>query len=545
MSRFIQPAVHREQHGGRYVHLADCMALAKIAELRDSLKGKLWTKSEIAARRFEPGSPQYKRMRGRLYETLHKRGIPRAGAVSTEDLIANCKDMIARGKLGLSLEKKLFALHRETAVRSERTLCDEMDWGLPGELKARDLKLYLDNWDKPEYAGHPDLDTLREIGVNVAFQPGWRARFGASRHGNSGKKRKRKRQPHVAHSPGGPHEGGGRQAFPPPGSATDAAAPENCAQKNAAEPVKSAIKKPRFGRRLRFSALALICSLAMSAAGYMAIDPDLRSYRTLASHGPKKALNILLAEARGQEQGNRSWYYIAHAYYLSGQYEPSKKLCLELISKSKNRTLLGDCYYLLGSIEALYGKQQQAIGYYREAKNYYDESDTLRNYIVDLAEAKVAEPHECLEILSNIEPSLDTLKNDIDISYFYRTKARALIDIGDFRQALDAAKKSADLSEGPVQVAGAYSNMGYIFAALGKINNAILYTDKAEFIYLKMNDERGGVYNRINRVLIYHRLGVPVDETIGEVRHYAFENKDAILLRYLDSAQDFINLEKI
>ena len=286
-------------------------------------------------------------------------------------------------------------------------------------------------------------------------------------------------------------------------------------------------------RAFKVAMLLTVSSVALSAAGYFYIDPGLRAYRAYKIHGPAKALEILKEHLKGPVKGDYSWYTLAHSYYLKGNFDEASVVARKLTLETKSKTLIGDCYYLLGLINSRRGRIEQAIGYFKEADLLYIDSP-VRLFNCQVARASALESSQTLELLSKISESIKDSKEALDWPYFWRVRIKALRALGRHTEAIEPglqAMKQLELDDN--SYAQIQSSLGYSFACLGDFSNAYAATDEAKAIFTARNDSFSIQSNNLNYILLRKCQGLPFREIEKELIQFASSIGDEVLVEEL------------
>ncbi len=507
---------------GRRPKLDGCMAIAAVALIRKKRGGvRVWTPDSLAGLRWRSGRAR-SGLRNRLSQQLATRGLDGA-ASSTEiaDAFRHSEHLI-RGQLGLRLEAATLKLCSARSNGPERV--DSFEVAAYDTLPLDDLQALVEELEAGR-ATSVDAKTLSQL-AGPGLAAAWRENFGS-----------RLNAPRRRVLPAQTVNRSGSRDWRPARSSVaiaPAAAPSRRLSPPVVETDQPAKPKKRSWRKAFLAALA--CSFFFSATAYHYVDPGWRAYRILMKFGGTEAVSFMKQHLN---TGDRAYYYFGFAKYQAGDFETASAVTHELLKReSANKTLIGDCHYLLGLIKAARGSYQAAYGSMFEAEEYYTERHLVRRHLIALEKANAAAAFNLGDALRHWETARDLACEYADLSYLFSARVRIALAQDDYEDALDWAMKSFEHAKNKVSLFKAHSDLGFVYAALGDVDNAFFHTDQAD-LQIEPGDTRKSMFNLVNKIAIYNVRCLDDSALERELQSWLDEHPNEILRQHLAKAKSF------
>ncbi len=523
-----------------------CFArLQRVMSKRGSFLYRTWTKRSVVELRFKDRA-RVNKMLNRLNQTWGRRNLEQEANIG--DILRQYRHWVTRGKLALKLEETVLDLCDQRSGGPSFVENGQVDWLL--DYPNVDLENLLDRIEGRNYVG-VDAQTIDRL-AGPGLKEAWCRVFGKNEQVDNESSRNRGKKKAGANSRGRRNTAPARlvprlQSTPGPQTApipfskkAKASAPETKPETAEADSPASgfgavgARRRGRLAPALKLTAIAMIASLLVSAAGYVAYDPDLRAYDLFITEGAEKAVAYIDNIKHGSDY---AYYLVAFSAYREGRYEASERLSLKLIASAKNHYVISDCYYLLGLINSSKGYLETAIGYLNQSKKIQEslKPDYRRQYLaaIELAKAylrdgRLSRSHahiQAAEELKDYAPSIFELVS---------TKALLELERGNIFEAERLAHQASKHVANQRELFNSCVDLGFIYWKLGDLNSLAYFNDKAEPV---ADSKVRRVYLNINKIALRNCLGLDYEALEDEVRAYTAEYPEPFLMKHLEDVR--------
>jgi tetratricopeptide (TPR) repeat protein len=200
--------------------------------------------------------------------------------------------------------------------------------------------------------------------------------------------------------------------------------------------------------------------------------------------------------------------------------------------------LRADTYYLSGLIAIDQGDTARGLVDLDEADSMYASLKRPANrYHVALNRAKAytlrGRYESAIADLESARELFDRAPELPHLGTWHERMRDVLVSMGDYPEALHHGQALEGIYEGP-RLGSCYSELGFIYAAMGDADLSTYYTTKA--FPLVQGDERRIIYNRVNNVLLFRLLKLPYGDEEAAIKAWNAEKKEARLEQHLELA---------
>ena len=319
------------------------------------------------------------------------------------------------------------------------------------------------------------------------------------------------------------------------------AAPEQARSwsRNAVDAVSRRFRINRQSPRARVLVFALCFGLAVAGVGAASVVVREPGYilHVLKTKGATAALNAFPAYFFDSAATQREKFEYAWAHYRNHGFERSEEIIRDLLNNDPTQYTQACCFYLLGLINRQLGEHLQSVGLYTKAIKYYEGFPES----IELVKIEKARSFTYLGLIDLAEEQIQTIEG---LSLANQEKALEIraniaLDKKEYSKALSFSeiRYTINMSEGNLLEAGySLTHVGYYQFLLGKINDSIHSSLKAQAIALDLGDKELGFFAQINLIAIRRCQNQEYLDLTKQVESWSVNNNRLLLLDFLKRA---------